>query len=347
MTRPKRVFVVGCRRSGTTWTMLMLARHRRVVALQQVDFFRRLAHFGRWYDGEQPFGTCALTTHVLPERVESAPENGLYRVSVRGAQSGSPWRELARPLVDDAYARFAALNPEALVVVDQTPEYVRVWEDVLASCPDAWFVHVIRDPRSVFASHQNAARSWADATRFSYAACDVAREWAHDVAAGRALAGASERCFEIRYEALRQNPEHHLGRMLEWLGLEATRFELEDMVAACSLERLRRTGTLAPRGFFRTGRVAGWRTELSRRQIRTIEHLAGRQMLEIGYELTSPWPVRAPLGLRVRLAAESARTRFATWAWRDRGVVRRGAARALQPFPALRRVLLQRLKRPA
>ena len=52
--RPRRVFIVGCRRSGTTWSMLLLAQHSEVVALQQTDFFRRLAHFGRWFESDDP-----------------------------------------------------------------------------------------------------------------------------------------------------------------------------------------------------------------------------------------------------------------------------------------------------
>jgi hypothetical protein len=148
---PRRVFIVGCRRSGTTWTMLLLAQHGEVVAVQQADLFRRLEHFGRWFRTEDEYGMCLLTSRTAEGA--KAPEEGkagLARFSLKEALSEDGYYERIRTLVADTYDRFAACNPDARVVVEQTPEYVQCWEEVRRIFPDAYFLHVIRDPRSVF-----------------------------------------------------------------------------------------------------------------------------------------------------------------------------------------------------
>ena len=45
----KRLFVVGVPRSGTTWTMLLLAQHPAVTACQQAGFFHSLKQLEDWW----------------------------------------------------------------------------------------------------------------------------------------------------------------------------------------------------------------------------------------------------------------------------------------------------------
>jgi len=59
-----------------------------------------------------------------------------------------------------------------------------------------------------------------------------------------------------------------------------------------------RCSGVAPGGFFRKRQVAGWREELSRGEIRAIEHVAGDLMRELGYALVNRPPVPAPVRLR-------------------------------------------------
>ena len=348
MERAKRVFIVGCRRSGTTWTMLLLAQHPDVVALQQIDYLRRFSKLGSWYRTREEFGACALTPNLVEGVEAERMPDGLARVALPAAQSAERWVELARELVDDTYARFAALNPGTRALVEQTPEYVRIWEEVLELVPDARFLHIVRDPRSVFASQKNAARSWADPTRFSHDALAVAREWASEVEHGRAIAAAlpdPERLLELRYEDLRGSPEEHLTRLHEWLDLPSDPESRKAAVEACSLERMRGTSH-APRGFFRKGETEGWRRELSRGEIRTIEYVAGELMRANGYELVNATPVKPPLKVRLRGGRERFQKGVARWAWQSDGVLKRGAARVLKVFPGLRKALLKGIKKP-
>ena len=153
----RRVFIVGCRRSGTTWAMLLLAHHPDIVALLQLDFFRRLDHLGRWFKKRDEYGSHVLTSKVKEGVHVEAKLDGLYRFPLDVVLTEEPYYNFARSLAKDVYGRLAARHPGPLALVEQTPEYVQVWEEILKIFPHAWFLHVVRDPRSVYCSHEHAA----------------------------------------------------------------------------------------------------------------------------------------------------------------------------------------------
>jgi len=342
----KRVFIVGCRRSGTTWTMLLLGQHPEVVALQQIDFFRRLAHFGRWFAARDDFGTCALTSRVKEGVPSTRTEDGLARVKIADALPAARYVELVRPMAEAVYDELAAINPGVRAVVEQTPEYVQVWEEILRVFPDAYFLHVVRDPRSVFCSHKSAAKSWADPTRFSYDPLSVGEEWVADVTRARRIAEATPRYHEVRYESLRRDSAQGLAAILRWLELPADDELCARAVAACSLEKMR-TSDHAPKGFFRKGEVAGWRAEMSPRELRALEYVAGPLMRTSGYEPVTSADAPMPLALRWRRARQRLAESVRVWAWQSKSPLRRTAARALKAVPGVRKVLLRRMQRPA
>lgn len=341
----KRVFIVGCRRSGTTWSMLLLGQHPNVVALQQIDFFRRLSHFGRWFRARDDFGTCALSTQVKLGLASQPTDDGLRRVQISDALLPGRYVELVRPLAEAVYGELATINPAAQAVVEQTPEYVQVWEEILRIFPDAYFLHVVRDPRSVFCSHKSAAKSWADPMRFSYDPLSVAEEWLADVTRARAIAAATPRYHEVQYEALRREPEKHLAAVLEWLELPRDPELCARAVAACSLEKLRGGGH-APQGFFRKGEVSGWKSEMSAREVRALEYVAGDLMRTLGYETVTAPGAAAPLSVRWSTWRRGLAARVKRWAWESKSPLRTGAARALKSVPFVRKALLRRMHRP-
>lgn len=342
---PKRVFIVGCRRSGTTWSMLLLGQHPNVVALQQIDFFRRLSHFARWFRTRDEFGSCALSPRVALGVPSEATDDGLARVKIADAIPAARYTELVRPLATAVYDDLARINPDALAVVEQTPEYVQVWEEVLRVFPDAYFLHVVRDPRSVYCSQKSAAKSWADPTRFAYDPFSIGEEWVHDVTRARAIAEATPRYHEVRYESLRREPVKGLSAILRWLELPHDEALCARAVEACSLENLRKADH-APKGFFRKGEVSGWKAEMSSREVHALEHVAGGTMREFGYEPLTPPGAAAPLSVRWKLARRSAADRLRAWAWESKSPLRARVARTLKSLPFVRKALLRKLPRP-
>ena len=312
--------------------MTLAAQHSAVVALQQSDVMRRLLGTVEWLTGEHVYGRRVLTTHPDGPAASVAPakdSNGLVGVSLGDALSEERLFELSRPFAEDLFRRVAACSKDARVVVEQTPEHVRVTDEILRILPDAVFVHVIRDPRAVFASHKRAARSWGHPAHFIGDPIKVAREWCEEVQLGRNTKKHDGRYLELRYEDLKSNGETELARLFDFLGLETDEAFRRAALEACGIERLR-AADLAPRGFFGRGEVDSWRAELSKGEIRAIEHLCWELMAELGYETTSAAPSTrpdAPLRLRCRMSSERLRERvyglgaasrrgLCGWAWR-------------------------------
>lgn len=291
---PGRAFIVGCPRSGTTWTLLLAALHPQAVALQQTDVMRRLFYYSDWFEKGHTYGRCALTSHA--HEGLSTSHAGLTRVGLERLLDPERVRDLVRPLSDEIFELALRTNPEASVVVEQTPEHIAVAEQILRIYPDASFVHVVRDPRAVFASHRDSG--WARPNSFSHDPILVAEEWIREVSRGRAIAGLTERYIEVYYERLKSDTDAELQRFYSFLGLSSDAKARARAIEACALDRLREAN-LAPKGFFRRGEATGWRDELSKSEVRVIEHLCGPLMTELGYELTTT-AANAPLRLRLR-----------------------------------------------
>lgn len=99
----------------------------------------------------------------------------------------------------------------------------------------------------------------------------------------------------VRFEDMRSNAVEALLPVLEAVGFEVARHDLEQAVERTTFERLaadeleagfRETSPNADM-FFRQGRIDGWRDELNADQIRRIESDHGEMMTRLGYELSS------------------------------------------------------------
>ena len=325
-------FIVGCRRSGTTWTMMLTVQHPEVVALQQTDVMRRLFHFTTWFSGGHPYGRCALMRDETPGHDEPK------RTQLVDVLDQQRLYDLARPLSDEIFRRAASLNPQAGVVVEQTPEHIDAAAQILRVYPDAHFIHVVRDPRAVFASHRGAAKGWAKPRFFSTNPVDVSSEWLREVARGQAIEELTPNFLQVRYESLKQDGQGELARLHRFLGLESTSDEREAALAACSIDRLRGQGH-APTGFFRRGEAEAWRRELSSSELRTIEILCGPVMEEFGYRRTQQAPVAVPMQVRLRRLRERTKRRLRRTAQEGNGLSRRALSGAARLSPSLRRIL--------
>lgn len=203
-----------------------------------------------------------------------------------------------RLLTEPIFANIASTKPGSTVVLEQTPEHVRHGEMILSLFPEAHFLHVIRDPRSVFSSLTKAVQTWASPNAFPTNAVERARFWCSDVTAGRTIAQMTHRYHEIRYEDLLENGPTKLERAFAWLGIPTERAFCENAVEACKLDNLKK-GRSAPVGFFRKGTATGWRDEISRSELEVVEYVCGDLMVDLGYERALPERRGRPLAVKL------------------------------------------------
>ena len=289
----KRLFIIGCPRSGSTWTMFLIAQHPDVVVCQHNRLFDALTGFREWFIRMKShgvtgprFGMSVVVPTAEKERGEARgakflqllPEDDFYTI--------------CRQAVSAVYDRIASHNPGAKVVVDKTPENGRQGDFILRVFPDAYFLHIMRDPRAVSSSVMAAARSFEP--NFPPHARGAARMWLSDTIKGQEIGRLTSNYLEVRYESLKANGPEELQRIYSWLGLPSDLALCEKAVESSTIDRMR---PMTGGGHFRKGETDSWRGDLSSGDVRIVEYLAGDLMDELGYQRTLPPSRRKPLSV--------------------------------------------------
>lgn len=276
LNHKKLVFVFGCARSGTTWLQRLLSQWPHAATAEETHLFsaylRSSAESWRRHDG----GWIGLH-HLLSE---------------------DEFIEWMRGFAELCLGRIADARPGSRIVVEKTPKHGEYAADILRLYPNAFFIHIIRDPRAVVPSLRAASGSWGSS--WAPTSLEVAsRKWRTDFKNARRPASLTERYTEVRYEQLHADGAREIARLFAWLGEPVSREEAESYVAASAFDKVRAVvaeDNVDDR-FFRRGEVDSWRRELSGSDIAIIERLTRNQMAELGYE-----PVA---GRRDRMIAEA------------------------------------------
>jgi hypothetical protein len=283
------VFLVGCPRSGTTWLQLLLAQHGRIATARETHLFNGYLRQVDWSWNYFRSQQDRVGLHTLLSEDEYY---GLLSLFVRGAMD-----------------KIAQSNPSASVVLEKTPNHVRHAPLILKVLPEAYFIHLVRDPRSVVSSLCAASRSWGG----RWASPNVlsnARLWRDDVTRGHAISELTTRFREIRYEDLLGGEGAGvLHGLFEWLDLPSDPEFAGRALANCEISRLRDGGTgvrafeaVRPRDsvFFRSGTTDAWKQDVAPQDIDIIEYAAGDLMQQYGYQPHRASNGKRPFRVRVR-----------------------------------------------
>jgi Sulfotransferase family len=278
----KPVFIVGAPRSGTTWVQRLLLSHPAIRGGQESNFFCAFGPILHMYKfGEQPGRLAGLpnywTEPALTQEIRSLWDKTMLSFVVPGADG----------------------TPPALLI-EKTPGHAMFMDVILKVLPEARFVHVIRDSRSVAASLLAAkkddwAKMWAPTQ-----ARDAALTWYHHVTAARKFGKAlpAGKYSEVFYEDFHANPAANLTALLNLLNLPLPADRVQQIVDEQSFEKQKSIGGTPfarhgkfdekqkisePKGFFRRGEADGWRQELTWRQKLTIWRFTRKLMAQCGY----------------------------------------------------------------
>jgi hypothetical protein len=287
-SRAKKLFIVGCPRSGTTWVQLLLAQHPCVATAPETQIF---------------------AYYVEPMRRQWAHEhNGGGNAGLSRVLSEKEFEDLCRTNAEFVLERILQRNPTADVVAEKSPKHALQADFIQRLFPDAFFLHVVRDPRDTAASLLAASRGWG-ADWAPHHAVDAARMWRDHVLAARRAHGPHGRFLEVKYEQLIGNAAAQLQAIHEWLGLATDAASCAEAVAACDFSRLKEVSakktdmplpsSQSPKEFFRSGVAGSGLRDLSGGQLRVLEHICGELMDELGYARAGS----AGVGTRLRIAA--------------------------------------------
>ena len=290
----KRLFIVGCPRSGTTWTLMLLAQNPKTVAAQHVGFFHSLRHLEDWWFEHEAAKQAkwGKATVDMGEAAKSEVKKAKFDELITEEE----FYAMCRRTANDLFGGIEKKKPDADVLVEKTPENVRIAPFIAKVYPDAYFLHVVRDPRGVYASLKSAVKSFEKTGSFPGNAIAGARFWEDDVSRGMKIPEVSPNYMEVRYEAMLANGPEELARIYDWLEIPMDRASCEKAVEAANIKNLRKIDG-APESFFRKGEADAWRDDLTEEEVRILEYMLGDWLDRLGYERSIKGNVRKPLKL--------------------------------------------------
>ena len=263
-------FIVGSPRSGTTWLQLLLSRSPEIATALETNLFNQFMRpMVEQWNHDRITGQLTGLTKLL---------------------SDEEYRGLLRSTSAFVFAKIAQRRPSATVVLEKTPDHVNYGREILDLWPEAHFIHIIRDPRSVAASLRVASKTWAS----QWASSKISRScerWIADVSNGRQIRSATQNYHEVFYHELISDGPDIVMRLLNKLGVPTSLEDCQRYVDECNIRNLK-AGKLdnAPwdiamsKVSFGSGTTDSWRAELSAWEIALVEHLAGPLMSELGFK---------------------------------------------------------------
>jgi len=216
------IFVIGSPRSGTTLLRLMLTCHPEIVIPPESGFALWLCdRFGNW-DGDTGSELDSFLNQLY--RTRKFETWGLeFDELSHFIQTAKP-RTYAR-LVASVYRCYATLQgkPQAMWG-DKNNYYLHHIDQLHALFPDAYFVHIVRDPRSIVCSYiELAQREMTSlyAPKLPRTVEKAIQVWVEDI---HTILGSFERInwrrtVELRFEDLVNDPRSNLSRVCNLLGV--------------------------------------------------------------------------------------------------------------------------------
>ena len=195
---------------------------------------------------------------------------------------------------DRVLARILEFNSSAEIIVEKTPDNLVFVPLLNRLYPDAYFLHVLRDPRAVVASHLALKQEDWGWVGKDVNHVNLAQRWVKGMTQrDRAETLLQERFLEVRYEEMKQDRSAVLLRITDWLGLDYSQKQLSQLIPNLSAKDLDRTKGDRPLqdpffdtrpNFFRCGEIDSWKQELTPEQIIDIEAICIRPMLAYEYQ---------------------------------------------------------------
>ncbi|NET37916.1 MAG: sulfotransferase [Cyanothece sp. SIO1E1] len=313
----KKLFIVGCPRSGTTWLARMLSLHPDVIAADSEShayplIYDPFTYLPKWnlqrrFQSKKwllrNYGLMPLLIGIQPKHIwhgilrsykiyQKVNEVGLHffvtyaelqqlvhAVGSKDANDLVKAEYLIAHIFDHFFQRVGGLKGQTLV--EKTPMHIRHVNVILNHFPEAKVIEMIRDGRDVCVSHAALAKGKRWASRKN--AIDVMCQWKRCIELGekfRADASIADRIHSVRYEQLRAHPQDELGQIFEFAGLNWSEALRNQIVAETDISKIKNKGEGL---HIRKGTIGDWRTCLSETELTLFKQITGETLEKIGY----------------------------------------------------------------
>lgn len=271
----KTVFIIAVPRSGTSWLQGMLANLPEIATVRETHLV----------DGYLK----GLVNSWEEEQHQPHPDG------LKAILSEAEFYDCVKSFSDRILAKILEFNSSAEIILEKTPDNLAFVPLLNRLYPEAYFIHVLRDPRAVVASHLALKQEEWGWVGQDVDHVNLAQRWVRAMTQrDRAETLLKERFLEVRYEEMKQQRSAVLLRITDWLGLDYSQEQLSQLVPDLSAKEIDRTKGDRPLqdpffdtrpNFFRRGEIDSWKQELTPEQIIDIEAICLRWMIAGGYPL--------------------------------------------------------------
>lgn len=315
-------FVVGHQKSGTTWLMKILDAHPEILCQGEGRPFGR-----NWRQEYLKQKRASYPPTSLYNAIASSEDLRYWierSVWSRGEDVDEHLTNLTGLAIEYFLTQQLAKTGKRLVGDKTVLHEPGIMEEIAKIIPGARVIHIIRDGRDVVVSQThhkwNQAEDQGGAGKITLAQLAKREAYRKDsrellrsaegifldgglvrsaakwsdrvgktVRGGPVLLGANY--AEVRYEDLLERPEEEVGRLLEFLGADASEQAVRRCVDAASFEKLaggRQRGQEAT-SFFRKGIAGDWRNVFTEQNKQDFKTGAGDLLVDLGYEIDKNW----------------------------------------------------------
>jgi len=259
------VFIVGCRRSGTTLLSRLVDAHSAFAVYHESFLYPLFRDELRWYGDLRR--SANLDSLIADVREAIATQIGEVP-SPQRIREATPAPSLSGILA--GLLRLYALQQGKRRGGDKTPEHHRYLGDILRDFPASPVLFLMRDPRDTVHSTRRV---------FQSSVAGAAEAWRQAFESYRVHA---DRIHLVRYETLVQDPSGEVRRVCTRLGEP---FEESMLDFHRHSEGFRRLGGEKLSAAIDAGSVGVYRA-MAQHEVRRIEEICGEGMESLGYSFS-------------------------------------------------------------
>ena len=272
-------FIVGSGRSGNTLLRRLLQASPEIHIPPETYVLRSAIRSFQRYRWFLPWKHLVNLTLAI---FEFYPEFDKFEISLRPLAQrlqGMPPVSRSLALILDSFYRFHGeqIGKNFSVWGDKTPRNSSALDQIISVFPQARFIHILRDGADVVSSLLKA--------KLRPDLESAAKLWQTSVTAVQEfIRHHPANSYELRYEALTQNPEVVMKAVFEFLDLPFDASFIEPQSPARAMRDLSKYSHLSNvMDPISTNSIGKGRNELSLEQRQALQKIIGRDLERLGY----------------------------------------------------------------
>ena len=273
-TTKRPIFIFGCPRSGTSLLSRIIDCHPRIAIPYESHFYNTFYPWLKYYGNlHLPRNRYRLIDDILSTEViqdwTPLPERQQTFEAIQSYDFDG--------IVDALMSTWASAQGKQRWG-EKTPAHVFYWHEILQAFPNLQVLHIVRDGRDV-------ALSWKRARFGPKHIYPLAQKWVQYLQTVETLKSTldDDSFLELRYEELLLKLEPVVRTICRFLGEEFTPnlLTFHTLGTAYPTDKQNQQNLSKPP---LTSNIQKWRTEMSARELRIFEAVAGSTLEHYGYE---------------------------------------------------------------